>query len=148
MAAVVVSHDATREAAISAAAPRAKVTLENTDDRDMVLYYQINYTLTDIPDDAAYFHAQFRREDPVKTKGLYTILDGVEGQGRAGIGTGQIGLMALEPKHRGRRPVEQTRLGVGRGRSFQPQSIRDPERTRNFGDHRWREDVAADAVCG
>ena len=35
-----------------------------------------------MPDDAAYFHAQFRRENPLKTKGLYTILDGVEGQGQ------------------------------------------------------------------
>ena len=49
---------------------------------EMTLYYQINYTLTPVPDDAAYFHAQFRRENPLKTKGLYTILDGVEGQGQ------------------------------------------------------------------
>ena len=35
-----------------------------------------------MPEDAAYFHAQFRRENPLKTKGLYTILDGVEGQGQ------------------------------------------------------------------
>ena len=40
---------------------KAKITLENLDDKDMVLYYQVNYTLTDVPDDAAYFHAQFRR---------------------------------------------------------------------------------------
>ena len=40
---------------------KARITLENLDDKDMVLYYQINYTLTDVPDDAAYFHAQFRR---------------------------------------------------------------------------------------
>jgi hypothetical protein len=48
----------------------------------MTIYYQINYTLTDVPEDAAYFHAQFRRENPLKTKGLYTILDGVEGAGQ------------------------------------------------------------------
>jgi hypothetical protein len=60
---------------------KARVTLENLAEEQMVLYYQINYTLTDVPDDAAYFHGQFRREDPVKTRGLYTILDGVEGQG-------------------------------------------------------------------
>lgn len=60
---------------------KARITLENIADEQMVLYYQINYTLTDIPEDAAYFHAQFRREDPLKTPGLYTILDGVEGQG-------------------------------------------------------------------
>ncbi len=61
---------------------KCRITLENIDDKDMVLYYQINYTLTDLPADAAYFHAQFRREDPLKAKGLYTILDRVEGRGQ------------------------------------------------------------------
>ncbi|HOW67864.1 MAG TPA: DUF2961 domain-containing protein [Candidatus Paceibacterota bacterium] len=60
---------------------KARITLENIDDKDMVLYYQVNYTLTKIPKDAGYFHAQFRREDRLKTKGMYTILDGVQGQG-------------------------------------------------------------------
>jgi D-arabinan exo alpha-(1,3)/(1,5)-arabinofuranosidase (non-reducing end) len=59
-----------------------KITMENLDDRDMTLYYQINYTLMPVPKDAAYFHAEFRRENPLKTPGLYTILDGVEGQGQ------------------------------------------------------------------
>jgi len=61
---------------------KAKITMENIGDEQMVLYYQLNYTLTEIPDDAAYFHAQFRREDPLMTKGLYTILEGVEGAGQ------------------------------------------------------------------
>jgi len=61
---------------------KARLTLENTDDKDMTLYYQINYTLTAVPRDAGYFHAQFRRESPLRQKGLYTILDGVEGQGQ------------------------------------------------------------------
>lgn len=61
---------------------KARITLENLDDSAMSLYYQINYTLTAAPDDAAQFHAQFRRENPLKSKGLYTILDGVEGQGQ------------------------------------------------------------------
>ncbi len=60
----------------------AKVTLENADDKDMTLYYQVNYTLTKVPKSAGYFHAQFRRESPLKQKGLYTILDGIEGQGQ------------------------------------------------------------------
>jgi hypothetical protein len=34
----------------------------------MTLYYQINYTLTDVPEDAAYFHAQFRRVNPLPYK--------------------------------------------------------------------------------
>jgi hypothetical protein len=61
---------------------KARITLENLDDAPMTIYYQINYTLTEVPPDAAYFHAQFRRENPLNTKGLYTILDGVEGAGQ------------------------------------------------------------------
>lgn len=60
---------------------KARITLENIDARDMVLYYQINYTLAPVPRDAAYFHAQYRQEKPLKQKGLYTILDGVKGEG-------------------------------------------------------------------
>ena len=56
---------------------KAKVTMENLDDKDMTLYYQINYTLTDVPRDAAYFHAQFRRVNRLPAKNVYTILDGV-----------------------------------------------------------------------
>ena len=61
---------------------KARITLENLDDSPMTIYYQVNYTLTRVPKDAAYFHAQFRRENPLQTRGLYTILDGVEGQGQ------------------------------------------------------------------
>ena len=61
---------------------KARITLENIGDKDMTLYYQVNYTLTDVPKDAAYFHAQFRRESPLKTKGTFTILDGVTGHGQ------------------------------------------------------------------
>jgi len=60
---------------------KAKITLENIDDQVMTIYYQVDYVLSEVPSDAAYFHAQFRREDPLKTKGLYTILDGVVGKG-------------------------------------------------------------------
>jgi hypothetical protein len=61
---------------------KARVTLENVDQKGMTLYYQINYTLTDVPKDAGYFHAQFRREAPLYQKGTYTILDGIQGQGQ------------------------------------------------------------------
>jgi len=61
---------------------KAKITIENLDDREMTIYFQINYTLTEVPEDAAYFHAQFRRENPLKNKGTYTILDGVRGVGQ------------------------------------------------------------------
>jgi len=59
----------------------ARVTMENLDDREMRLYYQINYEETSIPRNTAYLHAQFRRESPLKQKGLYTLLDGVKGKG-------------------------------------------------------------------
>jgi hypothetical protein len=58
-----------------------KITMENIADEDVTLYYQIDYTLTEIPEDAAYFHAQFRRVNPVPYKDVYTILDGVKGWG-------------------------------------------------------------------
>ena len=61
---------------------KAKITLENLDDHDMVLYYQVNYTLTEVPADAAYFHAQFRRVQKLPAKTMYTILDGVQGKGQ------------------------------------------------------------------
>ncbi len=60
----------------------AKVTLENLDDNQMSLYYQINYTLTEVPADAATFHAQFRRVPRIAEKPEYVILDGVRGRGQ------------------------------------------------------------------
>jgi len=60
---------------------RCRITLANIGDDVMHLYYQVNYTLTDVPDDCAYFHAQFRRTNPLPYKQDYTILDGVRGRG-------------------------------------------------------------------
>ncbi len=59
-----------------------RMTFTNTADTEMRLYYQVNYTLTDVPDDCAYFHAQFRRVNPLPYKDVYTLLDGVQGQGQ------------------------------------------------------------------
>lgn len=61
---------------------RCKITMENRDNDSMVLYYQIDYTLTQVPDDAAYFHAQFRRTNPLPYKDVYTIVDGIKGKGQ------------------------------------------------------------------
>ena len=58
-----------------------RITVENLDEKEHNLFYQINYTLTDVPQDCAYFHAQFRRTNPVPYKQVHTILDGVRGQG-------------------------------------------------------------------
>ncbi|GHT79481.1 hypothetical protein FACS1894130_08310 [Spirochaetia bacterium] len=58
-----------------------RITMENIDTEAMILYYQVNYTLTEIPADCAYFHATFRRVNPQPYKEVYTILDGVQGRG-------------------------------------------------------------------
>ncbi|MBD3373412.1 DUF2961 domain-containing protein [candidate division KSB1 bacterium] len=58
-----------------------KITMENLDEKDMRLYYQINYALNEVPEDAAYFHAQFKRVNPLPYKSVYTILEGVKGWG-------------------------------------------------------------------
>jgi hypothetical protein len=59
-----------------------RMTFTNIDTKPMVLFYQVNYTLTELPEDCAYFHAQFRRTNPLPYKDVYTILDGVQGQGQ------------------------------------------------------------------
>ncbi|MGQ9651079.1 MAG: glycoside hydrolase family 172 protein [Phycisphaerae bacterium] len=61
---------------------RCRITYTNLDDKEMILFYQINYTLTEVPDDAAYFHAQFRRSNPLPYKTDYTIVDGIKGKGQ------------------------------------------------------------------
>ncbi|MHB9107476.1 MAG: glycoside hydrolase family 172 protein [Armatimonadota bacterium] len=61
---------------------RCRITITNIADEELTLYYQINYTLTEVPEDAACFHAQFRRVNPLPYKEVYTILDGVKGQGQ------------------------------------------------------------------
>jgi len=60
---------------------KCKITMENINTEKMTLYYQVDYTLTDVPSDAAYFHAQFRRNNPT-TNGLYTLVDGIKGKGQ------------------------------------------------------------------
>lgn len=61
---------------------KCRITMENINDKDpMTLYYQIDYTLTEVPADAAYFHAQFRRTNP-NTTSDYTIVDNIRGKGQ------------------------------------------------------------------
>ena len=61
---------------------KCKITMENIDDHDMVLYYQVDYTLTDVPKDAGYFHAQFRRVNPLPLKKDYVLVDSITGKGQ------------------------------------------------------------------
>jgi hypothetical protein len=61
---------------------KCRITMENINDAEaMTLYYQIDYTLTEVPADAGYFHAQFRRSNP-NTTSVYTIADGIKGKGQ------------------------------------------------------------------
>jgi hypothetical protein len=60
---------------------KCKITMENINTDRMTLYYQVDYTLTEVPSDAAYFHAQFRRNNPTKNA-LYTLVDGIKGKGQ------------------------------------------------------------------
>jgi hypothetical protein len=60
---------------------KCKITLENINTEKVTIFYQVDYTLTDVPEDAAYFHAQFRRTNPVKYKDVFTIVDNISGRG-------------------------------------------------------------------
>ena len=60
----------------------ARIEIENRDpDNFGIIYYQITYALTEVPEDAAYFHAQFRRTNPLPFKSDYSIVDGISGRG-------------------------------------------------------------------
>lgn len=59
-----------------------RVTLENRNDNATCIYYQITYELTQVPPEAGYFHAQFRRSNPLPYKSVHTLLDGVKGAGQ------------------------------------------------------------------
>ena len=61
---------------------KCRITMENIADEDMILYYQVDYVLTEVPADAAYFHAQYRRTNPLPYKGVYTLVDGIKGKGQ------------------------------------------------------------------
>ena len=59
---------------------KIKITMENIDTEPMRLYYQIDYTLTDVGPDEAYLHAQYRRSNK-QTPGIHTIVDNIKGKG-------------------------------------------------------------------
>ncbi len=60
---------------------KCKITMENVDQRGLTLYYQVDYALTDVPDDAAYFHAQFRKVKALSEGEVFTIVDDIKGAG-------------------------------------------------------------------
>ncbi len=60
----------------------ALISVENlSPDAVPGFYYQVDYTLTAVPDDRAYFHAQWRRSNPLPVRQVHTLLDGVRGRG-------------------------------------------------------------------
>jgi hypothetical protein len=60
---------------------RAAVSLENLSADAAVVYYQLDYTLEDVPPDAGYLHAEWRRSWPVGEREVHAIVDGVRGRG-------------------------------------------------------------------
>ena len=74
---------------------KAKITLTNEHPEFIKhIFYTFNYALTEVPDDAMYFHAKWNRE-PITTKGKdYTLIDGIKGTGYY-VGT-YFALCALE----------------------------------------------------
>lgn len=65
---------------------KCKITMENLSDNEMTLFYQIDYILTEVPADAAYFHAQFRRVNRLPYKSDYVLVDNIKGKGHL-VGT-------------------------------------------------------------
>ena len=59
-----------------------KITVENLNEKgNATLCYQIDYCLTDVPKNAGYFHAQFRRTEWNESSD-FVIVDGIKGQGQ------------------------------------------------------------------
>lgn len=61
----------------------ARITIENrSPEEQRGFFYAITYAETAVADDDAYFHAQFRRTNPLPYKEDYLIVDGIEGKGQ------------------------------------------------------------------
>lgn len=58
-----------------------RITVENIHTDNIILYYQIDYVLGKQEEKRGYFHAQFRRVNPLPYKEVYTLLDNVQGSG-------------------------------------------------------------------
>ncbi|MBN1810628.1 MAG: DUF2961 domain-containing protein [Anaerolineae bacterium] len=61
----------------------ARITVENDSPNDLEgFFYTINYTLEPVPEEALYFHAFWRRSNPLPYGQEYLIVDGIRGQGQ------------------------------------------------------------------
>ena len=54
---------------------RCRITIDSLHQEPITLYYPINYALTELPEDCAYFHAQFIRQNPVPYGKPFTLFD-------------------------------------------------------------------------
>jgi len=59
-----------------------RITMENISLENARIYYQITYSLQELNSKIAYFHAQFRRVNPLPYKEVYTIIDNIKGKGQ------------------------------------------------------------------
>lgn len=60
----------------------AKITVENQSDNDVsCFFYQVDYALMDVPEEAAYLHSQWRRSVTSREYPEHIMLDGVKGRG-------------------------------------------------------------------
>lgn len=60
---------------------KCKITMENISEKNVTLYYQIDYSLEKVRKNAQYFHAQFRRVNTLPYKEVFTIVDNIKGKG-------------------------------------------------------------------
>lgn len=59
-----------------------RIEVENRSHEIYRCFYQVNYSLEEVSDDAGYFHAYFRLTNPVVAGENYTIIDNIKGKGQ------------------------------------------------------------------
>jgi hypothetical protein len=59
----------------------ARIELDNVGPATAIVYFQIDYELTEVGDAAGYLHAQWRRSNPLPCRDVHAILDGVSDRG-------------------------------------------------------------------
>jgi hypothetical protein len=61
----------------------ARIVIENDSPNDLPhFFYTINYTLEPVKDDSLYFHARWRRTNPIPYGSDYLMIDRIKGQGQ------------------------------------------------------------------
>lgn len=62
---------------------QVRITVENTAPQDLEhFFYTVNYTLEEVNDTSLFFHAQWRRTNPLPYQSDYLMIDGIRGQGQ------------------------------------------------------------------